>query len=61
MMGSKQVDHWTSGTVELCVNAVRLQALHRTNKNLVRGSMILQGLDDQVEYVGVLKLKAIHY
>jgi hypothetical protein len=61
MMGSKRVDHWTSGTVELCVNAVRLQALHRMKKNLVRDSMILQGLDDQVGDVGVLKLKAIHY
>ncbi len=29
MMGSKWVDHWTSGPVELCMNAVRLQALWR--------------------------------
>ncbi len=33
MTGSKLVDHWTSRTVcectELCVNALRLQALHR--------------------------------
>jgi hypothetical protein len=26
MMGSKRVDHWQ---VELCINAVRLQAFHR--------------------------------
>jgi hypothetical protein len=28
MMGSKWVDHWTSN-MELCVNIVRLQAIHR--------------------------------
>ncbi len=29
MTGSKCVDHWTSGPVQLCINVVSLQALHR--------------------------------
>jgi hypothetical protein len=39
MMGSKRVDHWT-GQVELCVNAVRLQALHRAPPQLLTISVV---------------------
>ncbi len=36
MMGSKRLDHWTTGPVELCVNAVILQDLHSLYVNKCR-------------------------